>query len=98
MGVVLKKKLRKTRNIVLLSAVGMVVLYTALDMLFGFVGMRLENSYQIFQFDATLTQNWFDFWKWVVVSGAGITIVKTAKGKTNSDDDEPDPPHVDGVI
>jgi hypothetical protein len=106
----LKKKLHKTRNIVLLSAVSMVVFYTALDIIFGFVGMKLENTYQIFQFDATLTQNWFDFWKWMVISGAGITIVKTAKGKTNSDDDEPpeepqgktgqaeDPPHVGGVV
>ena len=85
----MKKKLKKTRNIILFCAILMVLIYTALDILFGFIGMNIQNSYQIFQFDATLTTEWFQFWKWLIVSGAGITIAKTAKGKTNSDDDEP---------
>lgn len=91
----MKRKLKKTRNIVLFAAIAMVLIYTALDIVFGFIGMNIQNTYQIFQFDATLTTEWFGFWKWVVVSGAGITIVKTAKGKTNSDDDEPP---IDGVV
>jgi hypothetical protein len=82
-----KQKLKKTRNIILFTAVGMVLAYTVADIVFGFIGLG-ASEYMVFQFDATLTQEFFEFWKWVVVTGAGITIAKTAKGKTNSDDDE----------
>lgn len=84
---VLKKKLNKTRNLILLCAITMVLVYTVLDIVFGFTGMRISGA-MVFQFDSTLTSEFFDFWKWVVATGAGITIAKTVKGKTNSDDDE----------
>jgi hypothetical protein len=44
----------------------------------------------IFGFDLNdqLTIEVFAFCKWLVLAGAGITIAKVAKGKTNSDNDE----------
>lgn len=89
------KKLHKTRNIILLTAIGMVIAYATADVVFGFLH---TGDYSVAQFDATLTSEWFGFWKWVVSVGGGITVAKTLKGKTNSDDDETDPPNVDGVV
>lgn len=80
-----REKLRKTRNVMLLAAVCIVLIYTAVDVTFGFLGMKLGSVYQL---DSTLTAQVFEFAKWIVVSGAAITVAKTAKGKTNSDEDE----------
>ena len=91
----IRKKLKKTRNIILLIAVGMVISYALADIVFGFLH---TGDYSVAQFDATLTSEWFSFWKWVVGIGGGITVAKTVKGKTNSDDDETDPPMSDGVV
>lgn len=92
---IIKKKLHKTRNIVLLTAVGMVISYALADIVFGFLH---TGDYSVAQFDATLTSEWFSFWKWVVSVGGGITVAKTLKGNTNSDDDETDPPTSGGVV
>lgn len=91
----MKRKLKKTRNIVLLIAVGMVIAYALADIVFGFLH---TGDYSVAQFDATLTDNWFSFWKWVVSVGGSITVAKTLKGKTNSDDNETDPPTSGGVV
>lgn len=96
----IRKKLHKTRNIILLTAIGMVISYAVADIIFGFLR---SGDYSVAQFDATLTSEWFSFWKWVVGIGGGITVAKTVKGRTNSDDDElPEaeetPPNVDGVV
>lgn len=81
----MKKKLRKTRNITLFAAISMVVLYTAANCIFGYLGIDHDT---LFYFDSTQTSEWFEFWKWVVIMGGTITCVKTAKGSSNSDDDE----------
>lgn len=91
----IKKKLHKTRNIVLLIAVVMVIFYALADIVFGFIH---TGDYSVAQFDATLTDNWFSFWKWLASLSGGITVAKTLKGKTNSDDDEIDPPTSGGVV
>lgn len=84
----MKDKLKKTRNVMLLCSVAMVLIYTVVDIVFGFAGMRLGYALQL---DSTLTDRVFDFAKWIVVSGAAITVAKTAKGSTNSDEDETPP-------
>ena len=91
----IKKKLNKTRNIILLAAIGMVVFYALADIVFGFLH---TGDYSVAQFDATLTSEWFSFWKWVVSVGGGITVAKTLKGNTNSDDDETDLPTSGRVV
>jgi len=91
----IKKKLSKTRNIILLAAIGMVVFYALADIVFGFLH---TGDYSVAQFDATLTSEWFSFWKWVVSVGGGITVAKTLKGNTNSDDDETDLPTSGRVV
>lgn len=35
--------------------------------------------------DSTLTEQVFDFFKWLVTTGCLITVSKVIKGKTNSD-------------
>lgn len=67
----------------------LVVAYTVTDITLGFLG--LSSGYSI-QLDSTLTSEVFDFAKWIVLSGATITVAKTVKGSTNSDEDEPRPP------
>ena len=62
-----------------------VILYTLIDVIMGFESMKLG---MIDQLDSTLTSEVFEFAKWVVISGATITVAKTAKGQTNSDEDE----------
>ena len=84
---VFRKKLKKTRNLILLCAVGMVLAYTAADILFGFLGLRAGGETAL-QLDSTPTSEVFGFWKWGVATRAGITVAKTVKGRTNSDDDE----------
>lgn len=83
--IVMRKKMSKTRNIALFTAMGMVVIYTIANCVFGW--LNTQNG-MVFQFDATQTSEWFEFWKWVVITGGSITVAKTVKGKTNSDKDE----------
>jgi hypothetical protein len=73
----MKKKLKKTRNITLFLAMAMVILYTLANCVFGFIGMQYST---VFYFDATQTSEWFEFWKWVVITGGGITVAKTFMG------------------
>lgn len=75
----------KTRKTVLFTAIVMCVLYTVCDCLFGVLN---ANHGMVFSFDSTLTSEWFEFWKWVVISGGSITVAKVMKGNTNSDSDE----------
>ena len=75
----------KTRKTVLYTAIVMCVLYTVCNCLFGILNVRHG---MVFSFDSTLTAEWFEFWKWVVISGGSITVAKVMKGNTNSDGDE----------
>lgn len=75
----------KTRKTVLYMAIVMCVLYTVCNCLFGIFNTQYG---MVFSFDSTLTTEWFEFWKWVVISGGSITIAKVMKGNTNSDGDE----------
>lgn len=75
----------KTRNLMLFVVCTLVILYTIVEIVLGFVSVRLGS---IIQLDSTLTSEVFSFAKWVVVSSATITVAKTAKGETNSDEDE----------
>ena len=76
---------QKTRNIMLFVVCVFVILYTVVDAVMGFESMKLG---MVSQLDSTLTSEVFGFAKWVVISGATITVAKTAKGTTNSDEDE----------
>ncbi|MGF6375140.1 hypothetical protein M2140_000174 [Clostridiales Family XIII bacterium PM5-7] len=69
----------KTRKIVLFICMLSVFIYTVLAMIFQCTGVGV---------DSTLTDNVFDFCKWLVVTGCAITIAKVAKGDTNSDSEE----------
>lgn len=75
----------KTRKTVLYTAIVMCVLYTVCNCLFGVLNAQYG---MVFSFDSTLTAEWFEFWKWVVISGGSITVAKVMKGNTNSDSDE----------
>ena len=75
----------KTRKTVLYTAIVMCVLYTVCNCLFGVLNAQYG---MVFSFDSTLTAAWFEFWKWVVISGGSITVAKVMKGNTNSDSDE----------
>jgi hypothetical protein len=79
----------KTRNKLLLLVCILIVAYTVADIVLGFLGMQLGYSIQL---DSALTSEVFSFAKWIVSSGAAITIAKTMKGDTNSDEDERMPP------
>lgn len=70
----------KTRKVMLVLAVSMVLAYATIDILIK-VFCQLDLADQ-------LTISMFDFAKWIVVVGGGITIAKVVKGKTNSDDEE----------
>lgn len=76
----------KTRNKLLLFVSLMVIIYTVVDIILGFVGLNTGTAIQL---DSTLTSEVFGFAKWVVTTGAAITVAKTIKGETNSDEDEP---------
>ena len=76
---------RKTRNLMLFVVCTFVIAYTVVEIVMAFVSMKQGMSVQL---DSTLTSEVFSFAKWVVVSGATITVAKTAKGTTNSDEDE----------
>ena len=79
------RRKQKTRNVMLFVVCLFVILYTVIEVVMGFQSMRLGMSVQL---DSTLTSEVFSFAKWVVISGATITVAKTAKGTTNSDEDE----------
>jgi hypothetical protein len=79
----------KTRKLVLYVAILAIVLYALADSVLTWI--CAEYGYVI-ALDSTLTAEWFEFWKWTVITGASITVVKTAKGKTNSDNTEEDSP------
>ena len=80
-----RRQKQKTRNVMLLVVCMIVILYTVVDVVMGFQSMKLG---MVSQLDSTLTSEVFSFAKWVVISGATITVAKTAKGQTNSDEDE----------
>ena len=69
----------KTRKIILVLSIIMILSYTV-------VGLVLIVHHH--DLNDELTTQYFSFAKFLVVSGAGITIAKVAKGTTNSDDDE----------
>ena len=75
----------KPRNKLLIFAVLTVLLYAGIDIAYGFISLRYMMPSQL---DATLTSEVIGFCKWVVTTGAAITITKTVKGSTNSDEDE----------
>ena len=81
------RKKQKTRNRMLFVACAFVIVYTVVEIVLGFLSMRQGMSVQL---DSTLTREVFGFAKWVVISGATITVAKTAKGRTNTDEDEID--------
>lgn len=69
----------KTRKIFLFLSVFAILLYIVVSIWCTINGIYI---------DSTLTENVFDFFKWLVVTGCTITIAKVMKGKTNSDSDE----------
>lgn len=79
------RRKQKTRNVMLFVVCLFVIVYTVVEIVMAFVSMKQGMSVQL---DSTLTSEVFSFAKWVVVSGATITVAKTAKGETNSDEDE----------
>lgn len=79
------KRKQKTRNVMLFVVCLFVIAYTVIEVVMGFVSMKQGMAVQL---DSTLTSEVFSFAKWVVISGATITVAKTAKGTTNSDEDE----------
>lgn len=81
-----RRQKTKTRNKLLFFAVVCVLVYAAVDIVYGFFSLRYGIPSQL---DATLTSEVIGFCKWVVTTGAAITITKTVKGNTNSDEDEP---------
>ena len=80
-----KKKHVKTRDKMLIICATLVIVYTIIDITLGFVGLSTGSQIQL---DSTLTSEVFGFAKWVITTGAGITVAKTLKGDTNSDDTE----------
>lgn len=80
-----KPKKLKTRNKMLIICCLMVIIYTIVDMVLGFIGISTGSQIQL---DSTLTSEVFGFAKWVITTGAGITVAKTLKGETNSDETE----------
>lgn len=83
-----KRKTVKTRDMMLILCSTLVIIYTIIDIILGFVGLKTGSQIQL---DSTLTTEVFDFAKWVITTGAGITVAKTLKGRTNSDETEPPP-------
>lgn len=69
----------KTRKIFLSVSVSVIILYTVISIICNIRGISI---------DSTLTENVFDFFKWLVVTGCTITVAKVIKGKTNSDEIE----------
>ena len=84
-----KRKTVTTRDMMLILCSILVIIYTIIDIILGFVGLKTGSQIQL---DSTLTTEVFGFAKWVITTGAGITIAKTLKGRTNSDETEEPPP------
>ena len=84
-----KRKTVKTRDMMLILCSVLVIIYTIIDIILGFVGLKTGSQIQL---DSTLTTEVFGFAKWVITTGAGITVAKTLKGRTNSDETEEPPP------
>ena len=82
-----KKQRRKlkTRNKILIFAIACVFIYATVDIVMGFMSMKIGVQFQL---DSTLTEEVIEFCKWIVTTGACITVAKTIKGDTNSDEDE----------
>lgn len=72
-----------TRNKLLFVVCVFVIIYTAIDIMMGFVSMPVGYIYQL---DSTLTSELFGFAKWVVGTGAAITVAKTFKGDARQQD------------
>lgn len=68
----------RTRNKVLFFAIAFVTAYVAVGIVYGFVALRSGLDAQL---DATLTSEVVGFAKWIVTTGAAITITKTVKGE-----------------
>ena len=83
-----KRKTVKTRDMMLILCSVLVIIYTIIDIILGFVGLKTGSQIQL---DSTLTTEVFGFAKWVIMTGAGITVAKTLKGRTNSDETEEPP-------
>lgn len=75
----MKKKLQKTRNIMLCLCIVTALSYTAADVVFGWCTAQAYGMAS--WFDSTLTTELFEFCKWIVVTGATITCTKTIKGE-----------------
>jgi hypothetical protein len=69
----------KTRKIMLVLSVVMVIVYTVVGV--ALVIHRRELNDQ-------LTIEYFSYAKWLVATGGIITVAKVIKGKTNSDETE----------
>ena len=54
------------------------IIYTLLNIIFTATHSDLGIA---MAFDSTQTTEWFEFWKWVVISGGSITVAKIVKEK-----------------
>jgi hypothetical protein len=69
----------KTRKAILIFSIFCICTYIITDIIMTFYDKPL---------DSTLTEQVFEFFKWLTLTGCAITIAKVAKGNTNSDSDE----------
>ena len=69
----------KTRKIMLVMSVFMVVIYTVVAIVLLVHRTELNDQ---------LTIEYFGYAKWLVATGGIITVAKVCKGNTNSDDNE----------
>jgi hypothetical protein len=69
----------KTRKIILVLSICMVVIYTVVGLILIVHKHDLNDE---------LTTQYFSYAKWLVATGGLITVAKVIKGATNSDDDE----------
>lgn len=85
----LKKKISnaKTRKKVLGLAIACVLLILAVN-IGGLAISAIKQTDNIYQMDSDIVNDVISFFKWTVITGCAVTVAKTAKGKTNSDDDE----------
>lgn len=69
----------KTRKLFLILSVVIILVYIVISLIF---------SAKEIMIDSALTENVFEFFKWLVMTGCVITVAKVVKGDTNSDDVE----------
>ena len=77
----------KTSKTTLFMAIWACIIYTVVNCLYSILNTNLG---MVFSFDPTLTSEWFEFWKWVVISGGTLSIVKVVKQpkkEVNEDED-----------